>query len=421
MLRYQTTRLNNGLRVLTAPVPDTKTFTLLIMVGAGSRYETTENQGISHFLEHLFFKGGKKYTKPNEVAYELDKIGASYNAFTGKEYAGYWVKTAQNHRQLTFEILSDMVLHARLPEKEIEKERGVIIEEINVYEDLPISKVSENFDLMVFGDNNAGRDILGTKKIVKNLKRPDMIRYKENLYTPDNMVVLAAGKIDKEEVLSNVKKYFPLPKKKKSHTFSPPVRQDRKRLHLQYKKTEQAHLVFGFPTIPALHPDRYAQSIISIILGGNMSSRLFAKMRQELGAAYYIHTSRAVLSDCGHLAAYTGVNLAKTQLAISEIIAEFQKISKNLKDSEVQNAKEFLKGQTALWTEDRVSVAEDFAKEELLYGKIESYEYYLKQTEKVTAEQVKAFAKKYFRPDNAHLAVIGPFKDQKPFAKLLTP
>ena len=270
---YRKTILANGLRVITGSLEGTKAVTCLVLVKAGSRYETKDINGISHFLEHMFFKGAEKFKTAKAVSEAIDGVGGDFNAFTGKEYAGYYVKVASEQKLMALDVLSDMMLNARFDQVEIEKERGVIMEEFNMYQDTPMYQVAWNFERAIFGDQPIGWDEVGTKDVIRALSREDFVKYKEMLYMPENMLVCIAGDIEHDEAVKLVEKYFPLEKIKKGVSFSAfdPSVMGADKITLQSKKTEQAHLVCGVLGLPAEHPDHYVLKVLASVLGGNMS------------------------------------------------------------------------------------------------------------------------------------------------------
>ncbi|MFA6528502.1 MAG: pitrilysin family protein, partial [Candidatus Gracilibacteria bacterium] len=297
---HKKTTLENGLRIITQKVPGTKAVTILILCGAGSRYEDQRIRGISHFLEHMFFKGASRYTNAKAVAEAIDAIGGEFNAFTGKEYAGYFVKVASEHFETAADVLSDMLVNAKFDSKEIEKERGVILEEYNMYQDTPMYQVGWDFENLLFGEQPMGWDEIGTKELIKTVTHEDFVNYKKSLYTADNCVVCIAGNINDTEVVKTVTEKFTFGEEKSSRkfeAFKPGIAKDLKKLHV--KKTEQTHIVCGARGVPENHKDHYVEQVLSTILGGNMSSRMFTAVREEKGLCYYIKTETDNYTDCG--------------------------------------------------------------------------------------------------------------------------
>ncbi|MFA6024105.1 MAG: pitrilysin family protein [Candidatus Gracilibacteria bacterium] len=420
---HRKTTLSNGLRVITDRIQGTAAVTALVLVKAGSRYEHREINGISHFLEHMFFKGAKKYTNAKAVSEAIDSVGGEFNAFTSKEYAGYYVKTAAANMRLAMDVLSDMMMNARFDQEEIEKERGVIMEEFNMYQDTPMYQVAWNFERGIFGDQPIGWDEVGTKDVIRALQRDDFVEYKESLYTPANMVICLAGNVDHDEVVALVQELFPLQAREATRTMLPFAENlpSRARVSLQTKKTEQGHLVCGVPGFPEEHPDHYTLKVLSAILGGNMSSRMFLAVREEKGLAYYISCGTEDYLDTGTFYTRAGVDITRIKDAIKAIIEEYKKMAaEGVPETELKKGKEFLKGKLTLSLEDSESVAQMHARNELLYDKIKTLADISAAVDKVTAADIQRVAAQILKEELIHLAVIGPYDDKAEFEALLT-
>jgi len=419
---FKKTTLKNGLRIITVPMESTQAVTVLVLVGTGSKYETKETNGISHFLEHMYFKGTKKRSSQIAVAETLDKVGGIYNAFTSEEYTGYFAKVAVSQMEIALDWVSDIYLNSILPEKEVEKEKGVIIEEINMIYDHPLSYVQTLWPKLLYGDQPAGWDVTGTKESVTKINYQKLIDYMKSQYVSKNTIICIAGKIDAEEVIKKIKKYFSkidtAPFKSKQEVSE---RQTRPAFLLHQRKTDQTHLCLGVRGYNVFHPRRYTQEILGIILGGMMSSRLFIELRAKLGIAYYVSTTISSDTDTGYLVTQTGVDNRKTELAISTILKEYKKISqKKVPQSELKKAKEYIKGKTALELESSDAQAAFYAGQELLEKKILTPEEIFKKIDRVTVNDILKVAKEIFQPQKLNLALIGPFEDKKPFEKILT-
>lgn len=420
---HQKTTFENGLRIITDRIEGTQSVTALILVKAGSRWEHRAINGISHFLEHMFFKGAKKYKTAKAVSEAIDGVGGDFNAFTSKEYAGYYVKVAVRHQDLALDVLSDMMLHARFDQVEIEKERGVIMEEFNMYQDTPMYQVAWNFERGLFGDQPIGWDEVGTKKVIQSLQRDDFVQYKESLYTSGNMVVCLAGAVDHEDILQKIKNFLPLEEREPTRHMKPfePNVAGRKRVSLQTKKTEQAHLVCGVPGLSEEDPDHYVLKVLSSILGGNMSSRMFLAVREEKGLAYYISCGTEDYLDTGTFYTRAGVELSRIDDAVRAILEEYKKIGDaEVPSEELKKGKEFLKGKLTLSLEDSEHVAQMHARNELLYGKIKTLDEISSHIDAVTAADVHRLTQKLLRKEAVHLAVIGPYEEFGRFEILLT-
>lgn len=424
-MNYRRTVLENGLRVITVPMPSFESATVLVMVGAGSRYEKRSNNGVSHFLEHMAFKGTEKRPTAMEISSLIDGMGGEFNAFTGKEITGYYIKSSVNHVDLCLDVLSDMLLNSKLDSIEIEKEKGVILEEKNLYEDTPARKIGDLYEELLYGDTPMGWDIIGTKEVIKKMTREDFISYMNSLYSADNITVVVAGGITNDKAEALVKKYFSIMKRFDTIRATKVIEDQKKpEIMIKEKKTEQVHIALGVRAIPIDHPDRYPLEVLSSILGGGMSSRLFHEIRENRGLGYYVRTSADSYEDCGTLVTTAGVDPKRVEEAVKVIIEEYHDIregnnGKRLKVEEVRKAKDFLKGHFVLELEDSRSVASFYANQELLEKRIDTPAEVLEKIDKVTVEQIQEVAKKYLQTETLNLAVIGNFSDGHNFDKLL--
>lgn len=420
-MNFKRTVLPNGLRVLTISMPSFESATVLVMVGAGSRYENKQNNGISHFLEHMAFKGTTKRPSALAISTLIDGIGGEFNAFTGKETTGYYIKSSVQHVDLSLDVLSDMLTNSLLDQKEIEKERGVILEEINLYEDTPVRKIGDIYERLLYKDTPMGWDIAGEKDIIRKIQRKDFEDYMASLYSADNITVVVAGGID-ISILDLIEKYFGTMKRFKTQKFEPVDDvQNTSKVHIKHKNTEQVHIALGVRTVALEHKHHYPLAVLSAILGGGMSSRLFHEVREKRGLAYYVRSSSDHYQDCGNLVSTAGVDPKRAEEAIKVIVDEYAVLASkegNILDDEFKKAKEFLKGHLVLELEDSRAVAAFYAAQELLEKKIDNPEDILVQIDKVTTEEVEKVAEVYLsRPLN--LAIIGNFADRQKFEKLL--
>ncbi len=431
-MQYQRTVLSNGLRMLTIPMPSFESATVLVMVGAGSRYETKKNNGISHFLEHMAFKGTSKRPSALEISSLVDGIGGEVNAFTGKETTGYYIKSQATHVDLSLDILSDMLQNSLFKSEEIDKERGVILEEINLYEDTPARKIGDVYEKLLYGDTAMGWDIAGEKDVIKSITREDFIQYMQSLYSADNISVVIAGGVDSKKSEELVEIYFG-----KMHTFDTKdysktiERQDKPEVLIKHKKTEQVHIALGVRTVSVNHHHKYPLSVLAAILGGGMSSRLFHEVREKRGLAYYVRTSSDHYLDCGSLVTTAGVDAKRVDDAVKVIAEEYKKVSnvsevskampagRQVSKGELVKAKEYLKGHMVLELEDSRSVAGFFASQELLEEGIKTPEDILRAIDRITLEDIELVAQTYLMPSKLNLAVIGDFEDRQRFEKLL--
>lgn len=422
-MQYQRHLLPNGLRVITVPMPSFESVTVLVMVGAGSRYETRDDSGISHFLEHMAFKGTAKRPSALAISSLIDGIGGEFNAFTGKETTGYYIKSQATHMDLSLDVLSDMLQNSLLDPVEIDKERGVIIEELNLYEDTPMRKIGDVYERMLYGDTPMGWDIGGEKDIINKISKQDFIDYMQSLYSAHNITVVIAGGIKPADALKKTEKYFGKMKKFETKAYPLVVEgQTAPELFIKEKKTEQVHIAIGFRTVSTDHKDRYPLSLLAAILGGGMSSRLFHEVREKRGLGYYVRTSSDHYQDVGSIATYAGVDPKRVEEAIEVIVGEYRDLASGkskITEEEVTKAKEFQKGHLVLELEDSRSVGTFYASQELLEENIDNPEEILRKTDEVSLEDVSRVAKQYFRNETLNMAVIGNFTSGHEFKKLL--
>lgn len=418
---FKKTTLDNGLRVVTQTLENTKAVTVLILVGAGSRYETKEINGISHFLEHMFFKGAEKYKNTKEVSEAIDGVGGEFNAFTGKEYAGYYVKVAADEAEMAVDVLADMLLNSKFDPAEIDKERGVIMEEYNMYQDTPMYQIGWNFERLLYGNQPLGWDQVGTKELIMGVTQEQFVDYMEKLYVPKNTVVSIAGNISHEQAMALVNKYFDMPEREKAFEFEALKGIERdKRVYLQEKKTEQAHVAVGFPAYSESHKDHWALKLLSVMLGGNMSSRMFLGVREAKGIAYYIHTNTDDYTDTGIISTTAGVDLKRVDEAIEGIIEQYRIMRDDgVDEAELAKAKSYFKGKMILKLEDSEEFSHLLAKFELLHGEVKSPEDIMAELDKVTVEDIARVAKDVLKEDEMRLAAIGPYSDEARFEAML--
>ena len=352
-MQVQKQIFKNGLRVVVAPMADTDTVTVLVMTATGSRHETKRQNGIAHFLEHMFFKGTEKRPQAMDISRTLDAIGSEYNAFTGKEYTGYYAKAVARHFDTALDVVSDIFLHSKLEQKEIDKERGAIVQEINMYEDMPARRVGEIFEQQLYGDVPLGWDIAGPKNNIARFRRSDFVRYMKQGYTAHNVVVGIAGKVDAKKAIQEVEKLFSgIAAGEKPRCKKVAERQKKPSVWVRHKKTDQTHFVVGVRTFDRFHPDKYVLGVLATILGGGMSSRLFSEVREKRGLAYSVHTGTEAYADAGYLATQCGVEHENLEKTIAVILEEYQKIAREkVPEEELQKAKEYIKGKMAMGLE----------------------------------------------------------------------
>lgn len=414
--------LANKMRLIIVPVSGVKTATAMVMVGTGSKYENRSNNGISHFLEHMFFKGTKKRPDQTAIACELDGLGGMFNAFTTKEYTGYWVKIDATKTLKGLEVLSDMLVNSLFKSSEIQKEKGVIVEELHMYLDNPMMRIEDIFEECLYGDQPAGWDTIGTKQNILGFKRIDFVDYFKSQYTSDNTVICLAGNIKvvdkllkKADISQQVYKYFKNMKKGQSGDKKAVKEKQKKPQSLiEYKKTDQAHLSLGVRTYGNDYPDKIALKFLAIVLGGSMSSRLFLNLREKKGWAYYVRTSTEFYSDSGYLTTQAGVPLAKLSEAIRIILNEYKKITKKLIDrKEFNRVKDMIRGKLFIQLEASDNIASWYAKQLIMKEKLLSPQNYLKQMENLKPQDIQRVARDIFVNKKLNLALIGPYKKEQ--------
>ncbi|MAG44377.1 hypothetical protein CL633_00630 [bacterium] len=410
-MKIQKTQFKNGLRVILVPMQGTKTASVHIMVGAGSKYETKKNNGISHFLEHMFFKGTKKRPNTLAIAETLDRVGGSYNAFTSEEHTGYYAKVNSKNLDLALDWVWDIFLNSTLPEIEIEREKGVITEEINMYQDTPMSYIRFLFSKLLYKDQPAGWMISGSKENIASFKKKDFIDYMDKHYKAENTVVCIAGNIDKnlksklenQEYFKNIKTGNAQDKKKVDE------QQNKPDILIHKKQTDQTHFCLGVRGYDLSHPDKYALAMLGTLLGGMMSSRLWIAVRERHGLAYYVHTQTEHQTDTGCLVTQAGVDNNKADQAIKIILAEYAKLrTEKVKDQEFKKVKENIKGKMALELESSDSVASWVAAQEILKKEILTPDQVFRKIDAVSASDIQRIAKDVFQNKKLNLAVIGP-------------
>jgi predicted Zn-dependent peptidase len=418
---FSKTTLSNGLRVVTADMPAAKSVACFVMLAAGSRYETRDTSGIAHFAEHMFFKGTENRPTARHIAGEIDAIGGEFNAFTGKEYTGYYVKCAAEHRDTALDVLVDMIRNSKFDPAEIEREKGVIVEEMNMYYDTPRDYVDGVYDELLYGDQPLGWDIIGTKETVRAASRDTFLGYLDRWYRAPRMVAGVAGAVGAElvprleELLGDVRN---------GSTGTPtPVawEQGAPRVKLHTKASDQAHVRLGVHSYPLDHPDRYALVLLATALGGGMSSRLFTEVRERRGLAYYIYGYNQGYTDTGTLFAQGGVDINRIDDAVTTIVGEFARIAAEpLEPDELEKARNFAKGRLVLSLEDPKGMILFGLRDEVLEGRVREPEEVLAALDAVTLEDVQRVAQDVIRDERLNFALIGPFDEPERFERLLS-
>jgi len=409
---FQKKILNNGLRLLTVPIKGLDTVTSLVLTGVGSRYENEKNNGIAHLIEHLAFKGTKKRPDLFTVARELDSIGADYNAFTSKEFTGYYIKSRAIHLKKGLEIISDIVQNPLYREENIIEEKKVVIEEIRMYHDSPTRYSDQLIQNIMFAGNPLGYDVAGTEKSVSEIKRNDIISFRNQTYQPDNIVIVIAGKIknNTEDEVSRLFSFENLKKSTSPKSFK--VKKETKKVSIDKRETKQSHLRVGVHSVALEDKDYYASCLLHLILGGSMSSRLFEEIREKRSLAYYINTDADSYQDTGYFIVQAGLNKERLGEAIKVIKGELQKSIKKIKDEELNRAKEMLKGKMAMEKEDGQEVAWFFGFQELLEPKTKTYKEIIRKIDSQEKSDIKRVAKRIFSQD-LYLALVGQAEEEK--------
>ncbi len=410
---FKRSKLKNGLRVITVPIKNAKSVSVLILVGTGSKYETKDINGISHFLEHMFFKGTKKRPNTLKISETLDEIGGQYNAFTSKETTGFWAKVDKKHTDVALDWISDMFLNSKFDAEEIEREKGVVVEELNMYLDTPTAYVSELFEDLLYGDTPAGWRIVGERDTILAFTKEKMVEYYKNHYSAENTVICIAGDISAKQVETKLNKYFG---KANLHAAMPkvPVKefQSKPGVLLHHKKTDQVHFCLGVRAYDMHDKRKYALAVMSVILGGNMSSRLFISVRERHGLGYYVHTSVETTTDTGYLVTQAGIKNDSLEKAISLVLAEYRDLrDRKITPKELKKAKDFIRGNTMLSLDSSDAQASFYASQEVMGEKVLTPEEKLKMIDNVSIGDIKKVAEDIFVNEKLNLSVIGPFEE----------
>ena len=418
---YQKTTLDNGLRLITANMPHTRSVCVSIFIGTGSRYESDHEAGISHFTEHLLFKGTEKRPTPREISEAIEGVGGTLNGGTDKELTVYWAKVPQRHLSLALDVISDLLLHSKLDPEAIEKERRVVIEEINMSLDTPSQLVNILIDELIWPHHPLGRDIAGSRDSVATITRDAMLNYLHHQYQPNNTVVTIAGNIEPEEVTSAINQTlgnWTGHESSLSYLAYEPRRAER--LRVEKRKTEQANLCLALPGISLFHPQRFTLDLANVILGEGMSSRLFTEVRERLGLTYSIHSYVEHFLDSGSLTIYAGVEPKNLKTAIKAILEQLHQLTEIVPEAELARAKEFCKGRLLLRMEDSRNVASWLGGQEILTKHIFTADEIMGIIDTVTAEEIQKIAQELIVESELRCSVVGPISSQKPLREFLS-
>ena len=419
---FKKTILENGLRIITAPMQGTNTVTVLVLCGTGSDHESNEIAGISHFLEHMFFKGTKNRPTPDHIKHELDSMGSISNAFTSHEITGYHIKAARTFLDQSLDLLADVYKNSLIDATEIDRERQVIVEELHKDKDTPTLYIWWVWENLVYGNQPAGRDVIGFEEVIRTLSRDDFYNYFMHQYVASNTAVVVAGNFEEQAVIEKVKTLFGDVRHDAPMRSMPAVAQAQTApaLQIEYKETDQTHLALGFRGFDAHHPKRYVAEILAAILGGSWSARMWDRIREKLGLAYTVWTSYQTYSNRGYLITYAGVAHENTEKTIQAALEEYKKIAAEpVGDVELKRIKDYIRGTTLIGLEQSNAVASFIGSEEMVTGKPLTVEEVFAKIDSVTAADLQAVAQELIRPENLNLAMIGPWKDADKFEKII--
>ena len=419
-MNFRRHRLDNGLRILSAEMPQVQSVTCMIMLAAGSRYETPETNGIAHFAEHMFFKGTERRPTARDISAEIDAVGGEFNAFTGKEYTGYYVRCAADFRDQALDVLVDMLRNSKFDSDEIEREKGVIVEEMNMYFDTPRDFIGGVYERLLYGDQPLGWDIIGRKETVRGATQDTFLEYVDHWYKPERMVVGVAGRLDGDYLGSIERLLGDLEPAETGAPAPTAMNGGGPRVTIHRKESDQAHLCLGVPSYPIVHPDRWALQMVATVLGTGMSSRLFTEVRERRGLAYYVFAHNQGYTDTGTLYSQAGVDITRSEEAVETIVAQFRRIAEEpVPSEELEKARALAKGRFVLRLENpQGMIVYGLGREVLNDPALEPAEV-LAGLDAVTAEDVQRIAQDVIAANGLNLALIGPFDDEAPFESLL--
>ncbi|MDY6918262.1 MAG: pitrilysin family protein [Chloroflexota bacterium] len=418
---YQKSVLDSGLRIVTSTMPGTRSVAVMVFIGAGSVYERAEHAGTSHFVEHVLFKGTERRRTSKEISEAIERVGGTLNGATSKEVTTYWCKVARPHFPLALDLLVDMLLHSRFDPSDVERERQIIIEELNESMDSPQHRVNMLIDDIIWMGQPLGRDVIGTRDTVAAIGRDTLLDYKLRQYVPNNAVVTVAGDIGHDEAVSCVAEAFagwatgsPVPH------FPTDDAQEEPRVRVERREAEQAHLCVAVRGLPILHPDRFRLDMLNVILGEGMSSRLFVEIRERLGLSYDIYCYVQHLSDSGALTVYAGVDPKRAEAAVKAILEQVRLLKEGVTEAELTRAKEYAKGRLLLRMEDTRNVAGWLGGQESLTGRIYTPDDVVSIVDAMTTEGLKRVANQVLLPQTLNLAIVGPVDHEERFRDMLT-
>jgi|SRR3989344_3564567 len=406
--------LKNGLTIITVPIKDAPSVTVLVTVHTGSKYESKEQNGLSHFLEHMCFKGTSKRPKAIDISRELDSIGSQSNAFTSQEFTGYYAKAHPDHLDKILDVVSDIYVNPVFSPEEIEKEKGVIIEEINMYEDMPIRSVHDVFMEVLYGDQPAGWNVAGTKENVNRMTREDFLNYRRKHYVAKATTITVSGNFNDSTIIAKIEKLFAgIPENSKEGKIRVVENQNKPEIKIKHKETDQTHIVIGVRTFDSKDKRSFTLKVLNAVLGGGMSSRLFQKLREEMGVGYYVRSSEDEYTDHGYLAVSTGVDNSRVEEVVPAVLGEMKRfVNELVPDEELKKAKDYTIGNMYLGLESSDSLGEYYAVQDILSDKMLTPKELAAKIQSVTAEEVQELAKEIMLDDKLNMAIVGNIKDK---------
>lgn len=414
MNKYQ---LSNGLTVIEDAITDAQSFTILIMFKTGSRNETPDIWGISHFFEHMAFKGTPSFPNAELLMKELDSLGAMYNAFTGKEYTGYYIKGSKKVQTRALDIMAEMTLSPIITEEEVDKERGTIIEELNMSEDDPRRKIYDYFEECIYTDKQLSQEIIGSKKSLAGIHAQEINDYHKKYYLSGNAVITVSGYIPSDLQAQLEKAFSGMPTGET--TYLPAIVEKRKQINVLNRKTQQTHMAIGFPGIDIHDEDRDVAQVLATLIGGNMSSRMFSEVREKRGLAYYVKSYSDNMADVGCFVTFAGVNNEKAVEAVSVILDVYRSVKSAIPAEELRRTKDYISGIMTLSYEDSEHRSESNAISQTYGIDYRSLEDKIAAVEAVTEAQLVAIANTLIDESKMCLALIGPYEDESKFASIV--
>jgi predicted Zn-dependent peptidase len=417
---FQRDTLENGLRVLRADMPQVQSVTCMIMLAAGSRYETPDTNGVAHFAEHMFFKGTERRPTAREIGMEVDSLGGEFNAFTSKEYTGYYIRCAADYLDRALDVLVDMLRHSRFDPEEIEREKGVIVEEMNMYFDTPRDFIGGVYDHLLYDDQPLGWDVIGRKETIRAATRDTFLDYIGHWYKPERMVVGLGGRLPGNELELIQGLLGDLEPEPTGAPDPTTATGNGSRVAIHHKDSDQAHLILGVPSYPLVHPDRWALQMLSTVLGTGMSSRLFTEVRERRGLAYYVYAHNQSYTDAGSLFSQAGVDINRSQEAVETIVREFRRIADEpVPEEELEKARALAKGRFVLRLENPQGMIVFGLGREVLNDPVLEPDEVIAGVDAVTADDIQRVAQDVIASNGLNLALIGPFEDEASFRELL--